>query len=75
LPKDWGKPKKVEYLWFNYNQSPALRHQLPYMSISAPGEFDISRTVHAEYTRSIAVVGLAGMDSFFKADLVDWLTP
>jgi hypothetical protein len=75
LPEDWGTLKRVEYLWLNHNQSPALRHQLPYLQPSAAGEFDLSRTLHAEYTRSIYVVGCNGIDSFFKAGLVDWLIP
>ena len=75
LPEDWGTLKKVEYLWFNHNQSPALRHQLPFSETSAPGgAFDLSRTLHAEYTRSIYIVGCNGIDSFFKAGLVEWLT-
>jgi hypothetical protein len=73
LPADWGTLKTVEYLWFNHNQSPALRHQLPYLQAASP--FDISTTLHAEYTRSIAVVGCGGIDAFFKARLVDWLIP
>jgi hypothetical protein len=73
LPADWGTLKKAEYLWFNHNQSPALRHQLPYLQ--AASRFDISTTLHAEYTRSIAVVGSDGIDAFFKAKLVDWLIP
>ena len=71
LPEDWGSLKSVEWLWFSHNQSPALRHQLP--SPTTTGGFDISSALHAEYTRSIAVVGREGIDAFLQADLVSWL--
>lgn len=71
LPEDWGALKPVQWLWFNYNQSPSLRHQLP--APASPDHSDIPGALHAEYTRSIAVVGRDGIDTFLKTDLASWL--
>jgi hypothetical protein len=69
LPDDWGTLKTVEWLWFSHNQSPALRHRL---AINTTG-FEISKTLHEEYTRTIAIVGPEGIDTFLGADLGTWL--
>jgi hypothetical protein len=69
LPEDWGTLKSVRWLWFSHNQSHALRHQLPPSSIPP----DLSSYLHAESTRSIAVVGCEGIDGFLTSDLVSWL--
>ena len=71
LPEGWGALKNVPWLWFSHNQSPALRHQLP--SPVAPGHLELPQALHAEYTRSIAVVGRDGIDTFLRADLPSWL--
>jgi hypothetical protein len=70
LPDDWGTLKTVSWLWFSHNQSPALRHQL---RSTKPTGFEISKALHAEYTRTIAVVGPEGVDTFLQADLIAWL--
>jgi hypothetical protein len=69
LPDDWGSLRSVPWLWFNYNQSPALRHHL----LSGPSGFDLSEAVYAEYTRSVAIVGPEGIEAFLQADLDSWL--
>ncbi len=71
LPQGWGAPKNVPWLWFSHNQSPALRHQLP-LSV-APDHLELPQALHAEYTRSIAVVGRDGIDTFLRTDLPSWL--
>lgn len=70
LPEEWGALKKVPWLWYTHNQTPALHHRLPSSSLTAPS---ISAALHAEYSRTIAVVGPDGIDAFLEADLVDWL--
>jgi hypothetical protein len=64
LPAAWGSMATVPWLWFNYNQSPSLRHRL----VIAPSGFDLSAALHAEFTRSIAVIGPDGIDAFLEAN-------
>jgi hypothetical protein len=71
LPSDWGEIKKVEWLWYTHNQSPALRHGLG--PKEAHNGFDLARVLHAEFARTIAVVAADGLDSFLGADLLSWL--
>jgi hypothetical protein len=70
LPEDWGELSSVPWLWYTHNQSPALRHGLPSAS-QAPAS--LSKTLHAEYSRTIAIVGSDGIDSFLGFDLITWL--
>ena len=71
LPENWAQLEQVPWLWYTYNQSRALRHAL------RPGEdrgaFDLSGALHAEYSRSIAVVGAGGVDAFLTDDPNSWL--
>lgn len=71
LPDEWGTLKSVPWLWFSHNQSPALRHRLPFPS--APSGFDLSTALRTESTRSIAVVGCEGIETFLQANLTTWL--
>lgn len=70
LPEEWGAPTSVPWLWYTHNQSPALRHRLP---SPAPSAVPLAQALHAEYSRTIAVVGPEGVDAFLCADLVSWL--
>jgi hypothetical protein len=70
LSEDWGELISVPWLWYTYNQSPALRHKLPSAS---QGQLSLSETLHAEYSRTIAIVGSDGIDRFLSADLISWL--
>jgi hypothetical protein len=70
LPNGWATVKKVPWLWYSYNQSPTLRHQ--YSSVSKI--FDFRRVLYAEYTRSVAIVGCEGIETFLQRNF-DWLTP
>lgn len=70
LSEDWGELISVPWLWYTYNQSPALRHKLPSAS---QGQLSLSETLHAEYSRTIAIVGSEGIDKFLSADLISWL--
>lgn len=70
LPEDWGELISVPWLWYTYNQSPALHHRL----LSASQDrLSLSKTLHAEYSRTIAIVGSDGIDTFLGADLISWL--
>jgi hypothetical protein len=70
LNEDWGELISVPWLWYTYNQSPALRHRLPSAS---QDQLSLSETLHAEYSRTIAIVGSDGIDTFLSADLISWL--
>lgn len=70
LPDDWGELSSVPWLWYTYNQSSALRHRLPSVRQAQPS---LSDALHAEYSRTIAIVGSDGIDTFLSADLISWL--
>lgn len=70
LSEDWGELISVPWLWYTYNQSAALRHKLPSAS---QGQLSLSESLHAEYARTIAIVGSDGIDKFLSADLILWL--
>ena len=70
LSDDWGELIGVPWLWYTANQSPALRHKLPSAS---QGQLSLSETLHAECSRTIAIVGSDGIDTFLSAELISWL--
>jgi hypothetical protein len=70
LSEDWGELISVPWLWYTHNQSPALRHRLPSAN---QARLPLSETLHAEYSRTIAIVGSNGIDTFLSADLLSWL--
>jgi hypothetical protein len=70
LPEEWGTLISTPWLWYTHNQSPALRHRLP---PSGETPASLSAAIHAEYSRTIAIVGPDGVDAFLTADLISWL--
>lgn len=70
LSEDWGELISMPWLWYTYNQSAVLRHKLPSAS---QGQLSLSESLHAEYARTIAIVGSDGIDKFLSADLILWL--
>lgn len=66
LSEDWGELISVPWLWYTYNQSLALRHSLPSANQT---QLSLSETLHTEYSRTIAIVGSNGIDTFLSADL------
>jgi hypothetical protein len=54
--------EKADWLWFNHNRSPKLRHAQPW----APAERDLRRDLELEFTRSVAVVSSSGIDTFLS---------
>lgn len=71
LSPDWGEVKEVEWLWYTYNQSPALRHHI--RNGSATGAESVSRAIVRDYSRTIAVVSPSGVDNFLAFDFLSWL--
>ena len=63
------KAQKADWIWFNYNRTPGLRHDL---EEGLAGD-DLSRELKREFARSIAIVSSEGFDQFIKTDLETWL--
>jgi hypothetical protein len=57
----------ADWLWFNYNLSPALRHNVPN---SGNPETMIDFLI-AESTRSVAIVSMRGMETFLSTNFLD----
>jgi hypothetical protein len=53
-----------DWIWFNHNRSPKLRHNL---EPNLAG--DIAKELESEFTRSVAIVSPAGIDSFLSQTL------
>jgi hypothetical protein len=70
LPKDWSHVQEVPWIWYTYNQSPALRHEIP--SLARLDLFDLAAFLSSESARTIAVVGSGGVEPFLTADLASW---
>jgi hypothetical protein len=60
--------RRVEWLWFNYNQSPALQHDIQ----RAEYPSDISQSLLDQFTRTIAVIGSSGLRAFLSAEFEAW---
>lgn len=70
LPKDSVKVEPRDWIWFNHNRSINLSHGIKHniedaLSASSPYFF--------EFTRSVAIVSPAGVDSFMQAYFSDFL--
>lgn len=62
--------KRADWLWFTYNRSAHLSHWLPYEEVKD----DVSRLLRNEYARTIAIVGVEGIDEFLRIAMEDWVT-
>lgn len=69
LSSEQVQAQKADWVWFTYNRSPRLSHLMPY---TKSGD-DISQSLRREYARSIAIVGVNGLDDFLQTDLEEWL--
>lgn len=69
LPTSSVAVEEKEWLWFNYNRSSNLSHQLPFDTESNKN-YDL---YFRHFTRTIAIVGPKGVDKFFNVDFGDWL--
>jgi hypothetical protein len=71
LPNEWGEVREVDWLWYTYNQSPALRHHVG--DGAASSSDSISHAIVRDYSRTLAVVSPAGIDKFLAFDFFSWL--
>lgn len=69
LPANSVNAEEKEWVWLNHNRSINLTHDV---------KFDYEANRHEnyyfrEFTRSVAIVGTKGIDSFLKTQFDDWL--
>lgn len=62
--------KRANWPWFTYNRSAHLSHWLPYEEVKD----DVSRLLRNEYARTIAIVGVEGIDEFLRIDMEEWIS-
>jgi hypothetical protein len=60
---------RLPWLWFNHNQSPALRNALERSDV---GEA-LSDALRHEFCRTIAIVSPRGIDDFLSRELNEWI--
>ena len=68
LPMDAVNLKKVAWIWYTHNRSPALQNN--YEKYRDPS---VSRALKYEFERSIAMVSSDGIEKFLGFDLETWL--
>ena len=56
--------KETSWIWYQYNLSPALKHTLPTDGEDSRNPFDLSSALEQEFTRSIAIVSVKGIQEF-----------
>ena len=71
LPVVALEAKKVPWIWYNYNRSPDLRHDLEWSDFGA----DLTKELKYESARSIAIVSPEGISDFLGWNLEEWLEP
>jgi hypothetical protein len=71
LPVEAVKAEKVDWLWYNYNRSTTLRHNL---ELQTDGT-ELSKELKMEFTRSIAFISTIGIDKFMQIDMDEFLDP
>lgn len=54
-------PKQADWLWYQYHQSPGLRHQVPRHEGRSR---DLGGFLNLDYARSVAIVNASGVDEF-----------
>ena len=63
--------KKVDWIWFNHNRSPRLRHDVQLESYDSG--IDLSTELKHEFARSVAIISSSGIDHFLTRDPEGWL--
>jgi hypothetical protein len=56
--------KETSWIWYQYNVSPALKHTLPTDGEESRNPFDLSSALEQDFTRSIAIVSVKGIQEF-----------
>lgn len=69
LPSEAVNAKKVDWIWYNHNRSPILRHDLGWINLDT----ELSKELKTEFARSIAIVSTHGIDQFLGMDMDEWL--
>ena len=58
--------KEANWIWYQYNISPALKHTLPVDEADHRNPFDLNRALELEFTRTIAIVSVNGIQDFLR---------
>ena len=69
LPSEAVEAKKSDWILYNHNRSPILRHDLEWNGV----ETELSKELKVEFARSIAIVSTDGIDKFLGMDMDEWL--
>lgn len=67
LPKDTIESEQKNWLWFNHNRSRELMN-----SLTVRGDESAEDDLAKEFTRSVAIVGSSGIESFLAMDWMEW---
>jgi hypothetical protein len=60
--------KEVSWLFYQYNQSPGLKHEVP----SEHKKGSLSSFIASEFSRTIAVVSATGIEEFLERSALLW---
>jgi hypothetical protein len=71
LPRGSLTLRPVNWLYYQYSQSPSLKHSLQ----TPPLGFEFSEMLEPEYMRTIAVINPAGIEDFFSRFIPEDFTP
>jgi hypothetical protein len=72
LDKQLGGVERRDWLWFQYHQSPGLRHRAKtyFDSLGAPESREgLAPVLDEEFARAIAIVSPGGIESFVRSGL------
>jgi len=62
--------KEAPWIWYQYHVSPDLKHTVPTDENEYRSPFDLAGTLEQEFTRSIAVVGVKGIEEFLRQGIL-----
>lgn len=65
VAKDSVKVEKIDWLWYNHNRSIQLSHDTRF-NYEANSNYDV---LFRDFTRSVAIVGPDGIDTFLKMSI------
>jgi hypothetical protein len=58
--------KEKTWIWYQYNLSPGVKHSLSAEGEESRNPFDLSAALEQDFTRSIAIVSVNGIEDFLK---------
>jgi hypothetical protein len=58
--------KEADWIWYQYNISPVLKHTLSIDEAEYRNPFDLSTALELDFTRTIAIVSVNGIQDFLR---------